>query len=310
MPNVETFIERYFPDARYSSGEYCCRCPAHNDIRESLHIRQGEKPDGTGSTKIVMNCKAGCTNEEILKALGASLEEINGKDRQQEIRKKLEKYFKLGDLTDIYDYRDPDARYLYSKLRFRDPDGKKQIRYARINYRLGSFDSGRGGIDQELYQLPELIRSIEEGYPVYIVEGEKDVHTLRDQLYYRATTAGAAGDWKKHFARYFKGAYVVILPDNDAPGQKAAEEIRRDLLQYAYQVKVVKVSDLNHGDVTDYLTEEGGTPESLRDLIDEQPWTPASWVSVDKKDKHTINTDLLASTIDRNDDYLIIRSSG
>lgn len=310
MPDVKTFINKYFPDARYSSGEYSCKCPSHNDIRESLHVRQGDVPDGNGGTKIVMNCKAGCSNEEILKTLGASMDEINGRNRKRDIWKKLERYFSLGSLTDIYDYRDPDDGYMYSKLRFRDLNDKKQIRYARINYRSGSFKGGRGGLDPTLYQLPELIRSIEAGYPVYIVEGEKDVHTLRDQLYYRATTPGGAGDWKEYFARYFKGTQVIILPDNDKPGKKAAEVIQRDLLQYAYQVKIVNVSGLDHGDVTDYLSAEGGTPESLKKLIDEQPWVNAPWVTVDKKDKHTINTDLLAGAIDRNDAYLIVRSSG
>lgn len=310
MPKVETFIEQYFPDAIYRSGEYCCCCPAHNDVRESLHIRQGDLPDGNGSTKIIMNCKAGCTTEEILKALGASIEEINGKNRIQEIRKKIEKYFSLGEVTDIYDYRDPDGRYLYSKIRFLTPEGSKEIRFARINYRTGSFEAGRGGLDPVLYQLPELIRSIEAGYPVYIVEGEKDVHTLRDQLHYRATTAGAAGDWKQKYAPFFKGALVVILPDNDDPGRKAAEEIRRDLREYAYQVKVVKVSDLSHGDVTDFLTKEGGTPEGLRELIEAEPWEPALWLSVDKKDKHQVNTDLLASCIDKNEHYLFVRQPG
>jgi len=307
MPQVKTFIQKYFPDAEYRSGEYCCRCPAHDDVKASLHIKQGDKPDGTGSTKIVMNCKAGCTNEEILKALGASLEEINGRDRINMVRQKLEKCFELGEVTAIYDYRDQDDNYLYSKIRFLTPEGEKEIRFARINYRLGSFEGGRGDLDPTLYQLPELIRSIEAGYPVYIVEGEKDVHTLRDQLHYRATTAGAAGDWKRDYAKYFKGAMVVILPDNDEPGRKAAEEIRRDLLEYAYQVKVVRVSDLPHGDVTDYLTKEGGTPEALKKLISDEKWQPASWITVDKKGKYQINADRLASCIEKHEDYLFIR---
>ena len=93
MPDVKTFINKYFPDARYCSGEYSCKCPAHNDIRESLHVRQGDVPDGNGSTKIIMNCKAGCSNEEILKTLGASMDEINGRNRKRDIWKKLERYF-------------------------------------------------------------------------------------------------------------------------------------------------------------------------------------------------------------------------
>ncbi len=307
MPQVEEFINKYFPYAVFRGGEYHCKCPAHDDNRESLHIKQGDVPDGEGGTKIVMNCKAGCSNEEILKELGASWDEINGRSRTEEVRKKLQRYFQLGDVTEIYDYRDQEEKYLYSKVRFLASDGSKEIRFTRINYRLGTFDSGRGGLDPTLYQLPELLRSIRSGYPVYIVEGEKDVHTLRDRLHWRATTAGAAGDWKDEYARYFKGARVVILPDNDDPGREAAERIRRGLKGIAYQLKVVKVSDLSHGDVTDYLTKESGSPEALKQMIEKQPWEPAEWLTIDKKGKHTINADLLARTIEQHEDYLFIR---
>ena len=68
-----------------------------------------------------------------------------------------------------------------------------------------------------MYRLPELVKAVKDGYPVYIVEGEKDVETLRE-LGYTATTAGSANDWKKEYAAYFTGARVVILPDNDKPG--------------------------------------------------------------------------------------------
>lgn len=310
MPNVEHFINKYFPDARLIGGEYYCRCPAHDDVRESLHIRQGDVSDGNGSTKIVMNCKAGCSNEDILSELGASLEEINGRNRRDEIRKKIEKQFDLGEVTEIYDYRDPEGEYLYSKVRFKNAAGEKVIRFVRINYKLGSFKAGRGGIDATLYKLPELLDAVQKGYPVYIVEGEKDVHTIRKQLKLTATTAGSASDWKSEYAKYFRGARVIVLPDNDEPGRKAAEQIRKDLREYAYQIKVVMISDLDHGDVTDYLEKENGTPELLKQKIDEAEWIPAVWLSVDKKDKHTVNTDLLASCIDQNERYLIVRQPG
>lgn len=316
MPSVENFIEKYFPDANYIGGEYHCRCPAHNDLRASLHITQGDESDGYGSTKILMNCKAGCSTKEILEKLGASWSEINGKDRRDEIRKKIRRHYRDdeylhdAEVTDIYDYEDQDQNYLYSRVRFRLPDGSKDMRYMQINYRLGSIRSFSRGHDPIPYHLPELLKSIDQGYPVYIVEGEKDVHTLQDQLHYVATTAGSASDWKSDFARWFRGASVVILPDNDKAGRKAVEKIQRDLLEYAYQVKIVYTSQQDHGDVTDYLTEEGGSPEELKQMISDQSWIPAVWLSIDKKDKHTINTDLLASCIDRNEHYLIVRQPG
>jgi len=312
MPNVETFINKYFPDAVLIGSEYHCRCPvpAHEDYKASLHITQGEDPDGYGSTKILMHCKAGCSNSSILKALGASWSAINGRNQIEAIRKKITRHYRNderlsgAEVTQIYDYKDPEGSYLYSRVRFRLPDGSKDMRYVRINYRTESVLYSRG-CDPVPYNLPELLSSISKGYPVYIVEGEKDVHTLTDQLHYVATTAGSASDWKTEYARYFRGASVIILPDNDKAGRSAVQKIQRDLLEYAYQVKTVYTSKREHGDVTDYL-EEGNTAEDLKALISGQEWQFAKWVSVDKK-KQTINTDLLAGCIDRNEKYLIVR---
>ena len=310
MPRVEEFIDKYFPDARYQSGEFCCRCPSHDDIRESLHITQGDESDGDGSTKILMHCKAGCTTGQILKALGAKWEEISGKDPRDVVWKKIQHYYRPDTLTDIYDYQDQDGCYLYSKLRIKDHgNGSKIIRYARIDYSSGTFAAGDGGMDHILYRLPELLRSISSGYPVYIVEGEKDVHTLADRMHYSATTAGSSGDWKKEYAQYFKGADVIILPDNDKPGRKAADRIMKDLKDYAYRMKAVTVSSQDKGDVTDYLDLEGGTPEDLRQMIADQPWSYAEWVYTERK-KQVINADLLAAAIDRNEHYLLVRQPG
>lgn len=311
MPNVETFINKYFPDADLIGSEYHCRCPvpAHEDLKASLHITQGEEPDGYGSTKILIHCKAGCSNSSILKALGASWSEINGRNQLEAIRKKITRHYRNderlagAEVVQIYDYKDPDGNYLYSRVRFRLPDGSKDMRYVCINYRTESITYSRN-CDPVLYRLPELLSSISKGYPVYIVEGEKDVHTLSDQLHYVATTAGSASDWKTEYAKYFRGASVIILPDNDKPGRSAVQKIQRDLLEYAYQVKTVYTSQREHGDVTDYL-EEGNTADDLKALISGQEWQNAVWVSDDKKKQ--INTDLLADCIDRNENYLIVR---
>lgn len=308
MPNVERFINKYFPDADLIGSEYHCRCPAHDDLKASLHITQGNEDDGNGSTKILMNCKAGCSNTSILKALGASWAEVNGRNQMEEIRKKIERHYQndgLGEVIQIYDYKDPDGKYLYSRVRFRLPDGSKDMRYVQIDYGSERVRSYSRGHDPVPYHLPELLRSIRNGYTVCITEGEKDVHTITDQLHYVATTAGSCSDWKSEYAAFFRGASVIIFPDNDKAGKKALQKIQKDLLQYAYRIKTVYTSQRNHGDVTDYL-EEGNTAEDLQNLIEGQEWQLAPWVSIVNK-KLTINTDLLASCIDRNENYLIVR---
>lgn len=53
-----------------SGKQYSARCPAHDDKRASLSVSVGE--DG----KILFNCHAGCTPQEITQALGFSMEDL------------------------------------------------------------------------------------------------------------------------------------------------------------------------------------------------------------------------------------------
>jgi putative DNA primase/helicase len=55
---------------RRGDGGYMARCPAHEDSTPSLSIGQGD--DG----RILLKCFAGCTAEQIVKALGLTLREL------------------------------------------------------------------------------------------------------------------------------------------------------------------------------------------------------------------------------------------
>lgn len=312
MSNLKDFINKYFPDAFFQGGEYHCRCPVHNDIKESLHITQGGEFNNNGSKKILIHCKAGCDTGEILKKLGADWSEINGQNPREIIKKRIKMHYRNdrilngAEIFDIYDYQNENGGYLYSKVRFLLSNGKKEMRYVQVDYKNETIVSYTRGSNPILYNLPALLESIDRGFPVYIVEGEKDVHTLRDKLNYTATTAGSASDWRKEFSRFFRGAFVVIMPDNDKAGETATKKILHDLLEYAFQVKIVYTSQQPGGDVTDYLIKDGGTVENLKKLINEQKYKHAVWLSV-YRDKLKINPDLLAACIEKNEHYLIIR---
>ena len=146
---------------------------------------------------------------------------------------------------------------------------------------------------------------------VYIVEGEKDCETLRKtgQSFKCCTTPGGASDWKADFAHYFKGLNVIILQDNDNAGYKAAEKIKKDLKRYAHSVKIVVPSKLDHGDVTDYLTKESGTAESLNALCNSIKEDYAPWVNVDDQgNAKSINAGILTECISANETFIIVRN--
>lgn len=318
MSDINEILSHFQHVERRGDGKYQCRCPAHSDKEASLSISQGR------NGKILLHCHAGCKTEDILASVGLSMSDINGEKKAITWKSRIEYGMKQrrGDgahILDIYDYKTASGKYLYSKVRFVGGSIKsKEIRYYRIDrkgddYKPGKDEKGHTA-PHVLYRLPELIRAVDEGYPVYIVEGEKDVETLRGKLRWTATTAGGAKDWRPEFAEFFKGARVVIFPDNDQPGRELCDQIVKDLKNYAFAVKVVQTAAEEKGDVTDYLEKEGGTPESLRELVrDEErnPWKYADWATVTHTKSGStsvkINDDRLADFIARHEHYLMVR---
>jgi hypothetical protein len=116
---------------------------------------------------------------------------------------------------------------------------------------------------------------------VYIVEGEKDVDRLVSAGLAATTNPGGAGKWRPEFAAYFTGARVVILPDNDGPGRRHAEQIARTLHGIAVEVKIIALPSLPpKGDLSDWLA-AGRTLDELQRLVDDaRPWRAASQVGI------------------------------
>lgn len=56
---------------------------------------------------------------------------------------------------------------------------------------------------------------------IFYVEGEKDTNTLMRKGY-TVFTCGGSGDWKKSVSEIVRQANVIILADNDEPGEQLA----------------------------------------------------------------------------------------
>lgn len=237
-----------------SGNSYQCKCPNHNDKKPSLTIT--DTPD-----KILIHCHAGCSNIDILGRLGLKMTDLFKGEKPMTTWQERVERSKGEPITAIYNYTDECGKYLYTK--FRTPSLKGC--YGIVNEDGTSFQYGLNGIDKTLYNLPEIVKAIEAGKPVYFVEGEKDVETLT-RLGLPATTCGGANEWKKRFSEYFANATVVILPDNDDPGRGLADQVTVDLMGVAKKVVVVPTSTVEKGDVTDYLN-EGHTKDDLLKLV-------------------------------------------
>src|SRR5262249_18186410 len=127
---------------------------------------------------------------------------------------------------------------------------------------------------------PELITANE----VFVCEGEKDADNVRalglgsrdSGVHVAATTNfDGAGKWVDEYAIFFAGKKIVVLPDNDDPGQRHAQDVAASLYPYALGVKVIRLPDLpDKGDVSDYLTTH--TSEELLAEVKKAPqWQPS-----------------------------------
>lgn len=290
-----------------------CICPCHKDKEPSLTISKGKNQN------IVMYCHAGCSTEDILASVGLSISDISNESNKPSYLDRIAYYYGTkkgyGDgvkVTAEYPYRNEHGEYLYSKVRIEGGTiDKKIIRYYEIDRVNDEYKPcKKENTTRTLYRLPELIKYRKKAKCVYITEGEKDVHTLinLDSSFVATTTAGSASDWQSEYAKYFKGCDVVLFRDNDKAGIDSVKKIVKDLRRYAHRIRIVCPSDKEHGDVTDYLTKEGGTLKSLIEMCnnpEEQYF--GYWVELcDKGIK--VNAGLLAEQVAQNEHYIITRN--
>jgi len=297
-------ISGYFKGVKWSGRNgFNALCPCHSDKRNSLSVTQ--KGD-----KILMKCFAGCNYSDILSSVGLSPVDIGVKKKTYEWKNRMAYGLNKNGGDYIfkreYKYTNANGGYLYSKVRFEsESGGKKEIRYATIDDMGDTYKYIEVKNIKTLYKLPELLKTAAD-VPVYYCEGEKDVDTMRS-LGFAATTAGGASDWRKEYARYFKGRRVIILQDNDKAGEKLREQVVRDLLQYTFKVTWLTTSEREHGDITDYIN-DGGSAESLKELVKAAEgkgnYKYAHYVFEDDNGKIKISPPLLAERISKNTNYI------
>lgn len=222
------------------------RCPAHEDNSPSLSLGYGTKHP------VIFNCHAGCAPEDILKALGLEWADLTA---PREERKQGGKFGRT-EIISTYDYLDEHGDLVFQVCRLqpksfrqRKPDGR------------GGWDWKLGDTRRVLYRLPEVIKAVEAGHLVWIVEGEKDVHAIENAGMTATCNPGGAGKWKPEYSEVFRDAAVAICADADEPGRAHARLVAGELEKVDCEVTVYEAPD--HKDVADHL----GAGLGLEDLV-------------------------------------------
>lgn len=228
------------------------RCPAHHDGTASLSVKKGE--DG----RVLLHCFARCSYEAIIAAM-----RIPAMAPRTPTSPRLST---LSRITATYDYRDEDGSMLYQVVRM-SPKGFRQRRPDPIS--PGTWIWSLGDVRRVLYRLPEVTEAVARGKTIYVVEGEKDADALVALGVCATTNSGGADKWRPEYAATFRGADVVIVPDNDVPGRAHGSHVRRVLRAVGCRVRVLALTGVpEKGDVSDFLA-AGGTVEELARLADE-----------------------------------------
>lgn len=161
-------------------------------------------------------------------------------------------------IVETYDYTDERGALLYQAVRY-EPKGFSQRRPDGH----GGWVWNLLGIERVPYRLPKVL-TVET---VYLVEGERDVHTVEGWGLVASCNSEGAGKFRPVLAQYFAGKNIVILPDNDEPGRKHAAAVAVALLSVAASVRIVELPGLPaKGDVTDWR-DIGGTFEQFKELV-------------------------------------------
>ncbi len=211
-------------EARRSGPGWMAKCTAHDDNNPSLSIRE---VDG----KVLLHCHASCSQRDVIEAL-----------RARGLWESSQHTMVQGRIVATYDYTDERGELLYQTVRY-EPKGFCQ--------RRPDAQGGwiwKKGPRQVLYHLPEVL----EAAIVFVVEGEKDVETLRSHGFVATTNAGGAkAPWLPVFTASLRGREVILIPDNDGPGRARVLTIARALLGKAARLIVLELEDGK--DITDWF---------------------------------------------------------
>ena len=190
---------------KQTGSGFTARCPAHDDKTASLSVKEGD------GGRILFHCHAGCPADSVAAAIGLKLADLMGEDKRPQATAQEVARYRYGRFEKV---RKSDKSFYWSpKL-----DGAEPGLYSADVLNTSDF--------------------------VFVVEGEKDVETMkRCGLPAVCTAFGAGGGnkWRPGYNALFTGKRVYILPDNDEVGYAFAW-LEHD--QIATTAKSVQVLDL------------------------------------------------------------------
>lgn len=267
-----------FAHVQKAGHGWTARCPAHDDQRNSLSIGRGE------NGRWLLKCHAGCSVDAILVAARLETADLFPPSTEK------------SRIVAIYDYREHELLYQVVRsdpktFRQRRPDGQ------------GGWIWNLNGTKRVVYRLPDL----QGRKTVFVCEGERDADRLWSLELPATSNAGGAGRWRAEYAAQLKAAgcqHVIVLPDNDPPGETHGRDVARSCADVGLSVKLIPLPELPpKGDVSDYLTQH--SKDELLAIVRDAPlFDPVRRVAESTPIALTSLADLLSEPDDQVD-YIV-----
>lgn len=232
LDNVLRAVEAHgYGPVKRKGKNYNCKCPVHGDESPSLDISEGS--DG----RVLFRCRShGCETRLIIDALGLTWQDVFA-----------DAPLSSGTPQAVYPYTDEMGRLAFEVCRYPGKD----FRQRRV-LPNGERVWGLGDTPRYLYRLPQVHEAVQQGWPVYVVEGEKDVHAVERALKREGIPGVAtcnpmgAGKWREEHAAALNGArqvYVVADIDEHGGGRAHAEAVHGSLTGQVTAVELLRAAE-------------------------------------------------------------------
>lgn len=250
----------YFEEVNeLNNGEYEALCPAHDDNNPSLHINNDGK-------RIVMNCKAGCDNNDILNKIGLNMDDLflsdkrrpiitnkyndqtpkNVKSRANLTVKELAK--KKGFSPEYLDKYCTDRVNSGVKIHYKTKSGKLAARH-RLRFRDNKTWTKSDHANILCYGIWK-IDDYEEDYLI-LVEGESDCWTLWKHGIQAIGVPGNTLHKKLKKTYVDKFEEIVIWQEHGESGQTFVDNLYKRLENINYDGEINVLYDEQFDDPND-----------------------------------------------------------
>lgn len=261
---VASYYRARLPTLKQAGPEWRGACPVHQGDDDNFAVN----PENG-----LAYCHSQCGRGWSILQLEQQITRRSWKDCRDEINAVVGRPVRgPAQLREVatYDYTDAKGGFLFQVVRYEPKTFRQRRRVVRMDGSSAgiAWEYNVKGISRVLYRLPKVAAAEQ----ILLVEGEKDVESLERFGYVASCNPGGActhaGKWLKNYTECLDGKRVVILPDNDPPGQRHAEIVVEAVRHRVKELRIIAVPVGK--DASDWIA-AGATRETIDQAIAAAP---------------------------------------